>query len=70
MFAFLNMVIKMSIPMIYASAAMYKLCELPFSGPQCIILKICLEKNYALPLKVWLIFDKIAISKVISKIIQ
>ena len=43
---------KNSIPVIQSALAIYKLLQLPFSGPVHYFLKILLNKRYALPMKV------------------
>uniref|UniRef100_H2ZB40 Bystin n=1 Tax=Ciona savignyi TaxID=51511 RepID=H2ZB40_CIOSA len=43
---------KCSIPVLHASAAMLKLAEMKYSGPNSIFLKILITKKYALPFRV------------------
>ncbi|XP_078488152.1 bystin-like [Ciona intestinalis] len=43
---------KCSIPVLHASAAMLKLAEMNYSGPNSIFLKILITKKYALPFRV------------------
>lgn len=46
-----------SIPVIQSALAIYKLTELPYSGPIHYFLQVLLNKRYALPLKVCFIFS-------------
>ena len=43
---------KVSIPVLHSAAAILFLCEMPYTGPNSLMIRILLEKGYALPYKV------------------
>merc|ERR1712010_284636 len=43
---------RCSIPVLHSSAAMLKIAEMPYSGPNSIFLRVLLNKKYALPYRV------------------
>jgi len=43
---------RVSIPVLYSAAGLLKLCELPYSGPVLLFIKVLLNKKYALPTRV------------------
>jgi essential nuclear protein 1 len=43
---------KVSIPVLHSAAALLFLCEMPYTGPNSLMIRILLEKKYALPFKV------------------
>ena len=43
---------KMSVPLLHASVALVKLCEIEYSGPTSYFIKILLNKKFSLPLRV------------------
>jgi len=49
---FASVLKKISIPVLHASAAILKIAEMDYSGPNSIILTAMIEKNYTLPFQV------------------
>ena len=43
---------KVSIPVLHSAAALLFLCEMPYTGPNSLMIRVLLEKGYALPYKV------------------
>ncbi|GHP01748.1 hypothetical protein PPROV_000050500 [Pycnococcus provasolii] len=43
---------KVSIPVLHSSAALLRLCEMPYCGTSSFLMKVLFEKKYALPLRV------------------
>ena len=47
-----SVLVKVSIPMLHSAAALLKLTELEYTGPNSLFIRILLDKKYALPFKV------------------
>ncbi|GBB89556.1 hypothetical protein RclHR1_16290002 [Rhizophagus clarus] len=47
-----SIISKVSIPMLHSSAALLRLAEMEYSGPNSLFIRILLDKKYALPYKV------------------
>lgn len=43
---------KVSVPVLHSAAALLFLCEMPYTGPNSLMIRILIEKGYALPYKV------------------
>lgn len=47
-----SVLVKVSIPMLHSSAALLKLAEMEYTGPNSVFIRILLDKKYALPFRV------------------
>ena len=47
-----SVLVKVSVPVLHSAAALLKLAEMEYSGPNSLFIRILLDKKYALPFKV------------------
>jgi essential nuclear protein 1 len=47
-----SVLVKVSIPVLHSAAAILKLCEMEYTGPNSLFIRVLLDKKYALPFKV------------------
>ena len=60
-----SVIAKVSIPVLHSAVALLKLCEMEYSGPHSLFLRVLLDKKYALPYRVvdGLVFHFIRLAK-------